>query len=242
MASATPVPLSSAGKGGPQSGSGEGQAPHDPETSLPSSASHPRGPLPRGAERVSRSAVVKIGGSLVADRARLRAILSDCVDNAPVAVVPGGGPFADAVRTAQSALGFDDALAHRLALDAMGRMAEVFSALEGRLTIAASPDAVAEALAQGRSVIWDPAALKVGHPDIAESWEVTSDSLALWLAGVLGAERCILVKSANIPPWTDPATLARTGLVDAAFPRFAAAYPGAIVIRGPEPHRERPAA
>ena len=186
--------------------------------------------------------VIKIGGSLVADRVRLRAVLADCADGAPVAVVPGGGPFADAVRTAQSRIGFDDALAHRLALDAMGRMAEVFSALEPRLAVAASLEFVADTLAQGRSVIWDPVALKAGHPDIAESWEVTSDSLALWLARVVGADRCILVKSANIPARLDPAALAQAGLVDAAFPRLAAAFPGEIAIRGPESHRERHAA
>ncbi|MBD8908586.1 uridylate kinase [Methylorubrum zatmanii] len=187
-------------------------------------------------------AVVKIGGSLVADRARLRAVLAACADEAPVAVVPGGGPFAEAVRTAQAALGFDDALAHRLALDAMGRMAEVFASLEPRLAIAASPEAVAGTLSQGRAAIWDPAALKAGHPDIPESWEVTSDSLALWLATALGARRCILVKSAKLSPDASPSALARAGLVDAAFPRFAAAFPGEIVIRGPATSSERHAA
>ncbi|WP_253399454.1 uridylate kinase [Methylorubrum extorquens] len=187
-------------------------------------------------------AVVKIGGSLVADRARLCALLAECVAEPPVAIVPGGGLFADAVRATQAALGLDDALAHRLALDAMGRMAEVFCTLEPRLTIARSLEAVADALAQGRSVIWDPIALKAGHADIAESWDVTSDSLALWLAGMLGVERCILVKSANLTSQTDPAALARASLVDAAFPRFAAAFPGAIVIRGPEDISQRHAA
>jgi len=183
-------------------------------------------------------AVVKIGGSLVADRARLCAILAECVEEPPVAIVPGGGLFADAVRATQAALG----LAHRLALDAMGRMAEVFCALEPRLTITRSPEAVADSLAQGRSVIWDPVALKAGHADIAESWDVTSDSLALWLAGMLGVDRCILVKSVNLTSQTDPAALARAGLVDAAFPRFAAAFGGAIVIRGTEDISQRHAA
>ncbi len=178
----------------------------------------------------------KVGGSLLADRARLRAILADCAVNG-AAIVPGGGPFADAVRTAQSALGFDDGLAHRLALDAMGRMAEIFCSLEPRLAVASSLDAVTDALARGRAVVWDPAALKAGCPGIPESWEVTSDSLALWLATRLGAESCILEKSAPVPT-ADPQALAAAGLVDAAFPRFAALYPGEIVVRGPNPVSE----
>lgn len=181
--------------------------------------------------------VVKVGGSLVSDRDRLCAVLAECAETPVVAVVPGGGPFAEAVRTAQAALGFDDRLAHRLALDAMGRMAEVFSALEPRLAVAASPDAVGEILDRGRSAIWDPVALKAGHPEIPESWDVTSDSLALWLARGLGAGRCIFVKSANHDAAADLQTLVRSGLVDAAFPRFAAAFPGEIVIRGPLPER-----
>ncbi len=186
--------------------------------------------------------VVKVGGSLLADRDRLRAVLAAGVEAGPVAVVPGGGPFADAVRRAQASLGFEDGLAHRLALDAMGRMAEIFRALEPRLPVSASLDALAGALRAGRSGIWDPAALKAGHPDIPESWAVTSDSLALWLATRLGAARCILEKSAPAPAGADPAALAACGLVDAAFPRFAAAFPGTILVRGPEAGSGRDAA
>ena len=209
------------GRGGDASGTG-----------APLSRPAPRATLPRGGGRDWR--VVKIGGSLLSDPVRLRAILAACVANAPIAIVPGGGPFAEAVRTSQAALGYDDGLAHRLALDAMGRMAEIFCHLEPCLSIAAGLDEITAALAAGRSVAWDPLALKAGRPDIPESWDVTSDSLALWLATRLGAGRCILEKSAPVPR-ADPQALAAAGLVDAAFPRFAAAFPGEIVVRGPVP-------
>lgn len=179
--------------------------------------------------------VVKVGGSLAADGPRLRAVLAGLVqgDEGAAVVVPGGGPFADAVRVAQAALGFDDGLAHRLALDAMGRMAEVFSGIEPRLAIAASVEAASGIARAGGTALWDPVALKAGRPDIPESWDVTSDSLALWLAIRLGAARCVLVKSAPCPPGAAPSELARSGLVDAAFPHFARAFAGEIVIRGP---------
>lgn len=180
--------------------------------------------------------VVKLGGSLVADAPRLRAWLAHLADGAagPCVVVPGGGPLAEAVRTSQAALGFSDALAHRLALDAMGRMAEIFSALEPRLVAARAPEALAALLASGLVPVWDPADLKAGHPDIPETWDVTSDSLALWLAAAIGASRCCLVKSAERPAGTtDWADLAASGLVDAAFPVFAARYAGPIAILGP---------
>ena len=177
-------------------------------------------------------AVVKVGGSLVADRVRLRRLLGALADGAegPVVIVPGGGKLAEAVRVTQAALAFADPLAHRLALGAMAGMARIFAALEPRLHVTQDP---AEALAAGRVPVWDPSALEAGHPDIPESWDVTSDSLALWLATRLGAETCLLVKSADPAPGAGPAELARAGLVDAALPIFAARFPGRIVLRGP---------
>ncbi|ACL60165.1 uridylate kinase [Methylobacterium nodulans] len=174
--------------------------------------------------------VVKLGGSLTADAVRLRTVLRGLADGAegPAVIVPGGGPLAEAVRKAQAALAFDDALAHRLALDAMSGMARILQALEPRLTVSVDP---AADLRRGRVPVWDPALLKDGHADIPECWEVTSDSLALWLAAELGAERCVLVKSAEAG---DPAT---EGLVDAAFPRFARRFCGEIVLRGPRSER-----
>lgn len=176
--------------------------------------------------------VVKVGGSLVADRVRLRRLLGALADGAegPVVIVPGGGKLAEAVRATQAALAFPDPLAHRLALGAMAGMARIFAALEPRLHVTQDPAAT---LAAGRAAVWDPSALEAGHPDIPESWDVTSDSLALWLATRLGADTCLLVKSADPAPGAGPGELARVGLVDAAFPGFAARFPGRIVLRGP---------
>ncbi|WP_375462487.1 uridylate kinase [uncultured Methylobacterium sp.] len=225
-------------------------------------------------------AVVKVGGSLRADPARLSGLLAALADgvHGRCVIVPGGGAFADAVREAQRRDGFDDSVAHRLALDAMGRMAKVFHAIEPRLSLrsvvpaALSPlrgrvalasarvgrgerpfrttrsphptrfagpplphrgEGKARSLAQHETVVWDPALLKAGHPDIAETWDVTSDSLALWLARGIGAARCVLVKSADAPSGRSPADLARLGLVDAAFPAFAARFAGCIELWGP---------
>lgn len=181
------------------------------------------------------SSVVKVGGSLLADPCRLARILAGLCDprSGPVVVVPGGGPYADAVRADQAALGFDDARAHRLALDAMGRMATHVAGLEPALTVAATVPACAAILAAGGTPVWDPVALRAGHPGIPESWDVTSDSLALWLAAEIGAAACILIKSVPPPPGMDWTALAGLGFVDAAFPVFARAFPGRIVLRGP---------
>ena len=73
--------------------------------------------------------VVKLGGSL-AESGRLPSIL-DIMGRAriPVVIVPGGGAFAVAVRHAQAAFHFPDAVAHQMALLAMHQTGLMLKAL-----------------------------------------------------------------------------------------------------------------
>lgn len=178
--------------------------------------------------------VVKIGGSLCGS-ARLDRLLAQLAEerNPSLVLVAGGGPFADAVRQVQAAMPFDDVLAHRLALDAMTHLAEVLATRHPRLTAVGSRSEVTAALRQGKLPIWHPAELRAGHPDITESWEVTSDSLAAWLAAELGADRLVLVKSIDAPADSTPDSLAAADVVDAHFPRYAARFTGSIMVAGP---------
>jgi aspartokinase-like uncharacterized kinase len=70
--------------------------------------------------------------------------------------------------------------------------------------------------------------------DIPWSWEVTSDSLAAWLAGRIGAKRLLLVKHVEPPPGLLRAhDLVAHGVVDSAFPRFLRASGAEAFIAGP---------
>lgn len=167
--------------------------------------------------------IVKLGGSLAASDSLILWLDSLTAIGGRLVVVPGGGPFADQVRATQGRWGFDDATAHHLAILAMEQFGRMLCALCPALSPAASRAAIRRAWRGGRIPVWLPAGMAVGHADIPESWQVTSDSLAAWLAGVLGAGRLILVKST--PPPIGPVAaeeLARRGLVDPAFPRFVA--------------------
>ncbi|MCJ2053128.1 uridylate kinase [Methylobacterium sp. J-070] len=177
-------------------------------------------------------AIVKIGGSLEADPRRRQALLEALADGAHgrCIVVPGGGARADAVRSAQRRDGFGESEAHRRSLDAMSHAAGDFRGIEPRLVDTVEPWA---GTASATAHVWNPRLLRAGHRDIPETWDVTSDSLALWLAARMAAERCVLVKSADAPAGRDAVALARSGLVDAAFPAFAARYGGRIEIWGP---------
>jgi aspartokinase-like uncharacterized kinase len=167
----------------------------------------------------ARPIVVKLGGSVVRS-AELQAWL-DAIAEAPrpIVVVPGGGALADEVRSCQSRLGFGDRSAHRMALLAMDQLAWAVAGLRQGFAVGATEQDLRAALEGGSVAVWAPYALIAERTDLEESWRLTSDSLALWLASRIGAERCYLIKSiARQGSGASAGQLARDGVVDAAFP------------------------
>ena len=162
--------------------------------------------------------VLKLGGSL-AETGRLRTMLA-IVRRArrPVVIVPGGGPFADAVRDLQRELGFSDEIAHDMALHAMHQMADAMRAIEPRLVAAETLVGMARAWRKRRVPVWLPARLCAGDRRIPRDWSITSDGLAARLAERLGNADLIVVKSCRIRRNATAAALARRGIVDAVFP------------------------
>ena len=181
----------------------------------------------------TRPIVVKLGGSVVRS-AELPAWLDAIAQSPrPVVVVPGGGALADEVRAAQSKLGFGDGAAHRMALLAMDQLAWAIAGLRQGFTVGATEPDLRAALEQGSAAVWAPYALIAERTDLEESWRLTSDSLALWLAGRIGAERCYLIKSiVRDKATSSPAQLARDGIVDAAFPAMLKETGVAAVLLG----------
>lgn len=177
------------------------------------------GAVPARANAEQRPVVVKLGGSVVRSGA-LSAWLDIIAGAArPIIVVPGGGALADEVRACQQNLGFGDASAHRMALLAMDQLAWAVAGLRQGFDVGATDTELRETLEAGRVAVWAPYAAIAHRTDIEESWQLTSDSLALWLADRVGAERCYLIKSvARQTARLGAAQLARDGVVDAAFP------------------------
>ncbi len=142
--------------------------------------------------------VVKVGGSLY-DHPGLASGLQAYLDSLsePVLIVPGGGPFADAVRKIAHQL--DDDAAHLLALQAMNLAGEFLRHLGIQ-----SP--IADAISLGAQ--------------LPSSWDVTSDSIAAHAAMVHQASRFVLLKSIDIPANTGWTEAARQGWVDLYFPRI----------------------
>ena len=182
--------------------------------------------------------VVKLGGSL-AEAQTLSSWLATLLAHGAghAVVVPGGGVFADAVRRAQRRLGFSDRAAHQMAILAMEQYARLLLDLAPALAPGATIVALRAKLETGKVALWLPRAMLAEESEVSASWDVTSDSLAAWLARRLRAERLILVKSAPAPQGADASALAALGLVDAAFPQSAAAAECPLACCGPGEER-----
>jgi aspartokinase-like uncharacterized kinase len=133
--------------------------------------------------------VVKVGGSLYDWPplvSRLKRFLKQ-LDAAQVWLVPGGGPFADAVRLVDRLHKLGETKSHWLALRSLSLAAEFLRSV----------------LPEWRQAVIDMhefAQTDEHRPDhLPHLWDVTSDSLAARLALVVGADRLILLKSAEPP-------------------------------------------
>jgi len=123
-----------------------------------------------------------------------------------VIIVPGGGLYADAVRDFQQMRAahpdghINDSQAHALAIYAMDQMARSLVAMVPELVLVRNPLEIAESGWQHRGLVWLPSEMALNttfanEHVLAESWDVTSDSLSAWLAWQLEAQHLLLVKS-----------------------------------------------
>ena len=160
--------------------------------------------------------VVKVGGSS-AFSPRLAAWVDVLATVAtPLVIVPGGGPFADRVRSAQAQIGFSDQAAHVMAILAMEQFGHMLADLNPSLTPAATIIEIRALLGEGRIPVWMPSRMTTGQPDIPVSWDTTSDALAAWFSDRIGAAALLLVKQADdFMPDEPLEALAQRGLIDA---------------------------
>ncbi len=189
----------------------------------------------------AHSWVVKLGGSL-AGSPSLRDWL-DCLSLSPSIIVPGGGPFADAVRKAQEQWHFDELTAHHMAILGMRQYGRMLLGLCPKLLAATTLADFARN--QTLAKVWMPSPEALDDAGIPASWDITSDSLAAWLAGQIHAEHLLLVKSvaelgASPGSVKALADAQAAGWVDPAFGHYAMRPPLQCWLCGPDGHAHLP--
>jgi aspartokinase-like uncharacterized kinase len=177
-------------------------------------------------------AVIKVGGRLAADPGVLHQVgrdLARLAAEVSLVVVPGGGPFADAVREADRRHGLPPSTAHWMAIQAMDQYAELLATVIPGSEIVRDSAGIATALRRGAVPVLAPSSWLRAADELPHTWEVTSDSLAAYLAGLLGAERLLLVKAVSgavdglVDPWFRRALPAGVGCRAVAPAELAAA-------------------
>jgi aspartokinase-like uncharacterized kinase len=165
--------------------------------------------------------VLKVGGSLfdlpdLGDR--LLGLSDGPLLNSPVLLVPGGGGLADRIRELDAIHHWPASVAHQLGLLAMSIGARMIGALSPRFEVVNSFTAAARAWERERIPVLDVVGL-AGMETLPESWDVTSDSIAAWVALQFPPHQLLLAKSTRLPsPAPDSESAADAGLVDRYFP------------------------
>lgn len=141
-------------------------------------------------------AVIKIGGSLAEDPEWLRVLctkLSEFAKKYEIVVVPGGGRFADVVRDFDQRFTLSSGISHRMAILGMDQF--------GLLLCQIIPNSCAtyllndaKQLSEIRVVpIFLASRLMFREDPLENSWDVTSDSIAAYVAGRLHVAKVVLV-------------------------------------------------
>jgi aspartokinase-like uncharacterized kinase len=163
--------------------------------------------------------VVKLGGSTAGHEEMQQWIDALASASFPLAIVPGGGPFADQVRISQKRLRYSDEAAHAMAILAMDQFGLVIAERHQRLRSARTVHEIETALEAGFIPVWLPSTMTTGAAEIPCSWEVTSDSLSAWLASRLQARDLLVIKQTDEHRhYSTVQELAAAGIVDNMLP------------------------
>lgn len=157
--------------------------------------------------------VIKLGGGVLARADLLDRVLTAigaAARDRRLLIVPGGGPFADAVRDVDARLRLSDDAAHWMAILAMDQYAHVIATRRTGTVLVTGPHEIEAALRNAQVPVLAPSRWLQTVDPLPHLWDVTSDSIAAWVAGELHAARLVLIK---------PSGAAGDGLTDGFFAR-----------------------
>ena len=152
-------------------------------------------------------AVIKVGGSLAEEPTSIRALcckLSELAVAHRILIVPGGGKFADTVREFDRVFNLSDSSAHNMAILAMDQYGLFLSDITPNSRTTTVLGMTKNSRGAGVTWIFLPSRLMVGRASVEHSWDVTSDSIAAYIAGELKAEKLILVTDVDGVFTADP--------------------------------------
>ena len=133
--------------------------------------------------------VVKIGGSLFPDYA---IELAKRLKNTSSVIILGGGEFANLIRKYDSKIKFSDETNHWTAIDCMEIIAKLVNDKVETAQLAYAIDEVSQIIDDGFTPIFVVSDFLKSEDPFECSWDVTSDSIAAYVANLLNANLFIV--------------------------------------------------
>ena len=197
--------------------------------------------------------VCKIGGSLSRPEilGPLLKTLEVLRSEYRVLVVPGGGAFADTVRKESVIFQLGDTTSHWMAILAMDQYGYLLADLGEATRLVRTSTEINEAVRDKALPVLLPSTLLLAEDPLPHSWDVTSDTIAAYIAVRFEAKLLVLLKdvdgvltadpreqpSAMLIPYLSLTGLARYACVDVAFVKEAARLRRCWILNGQHPER-----
>jgi aspartokinase-like uncharacterized kinase len=140
-------------------------------------------------------------------------MLSEFSRNHRLIIVPGGGEFADVTRRLDEKLHLSGNISHRMAILGMGQYGFLLSDLIPLSVTVTTLSETERALDSGRLPIFLPSELLFKQDPLENSWDVTSDSIAVYLAFQLQVTKVLLVTDVDGVCTNDPKIASEAELI-----------------------------
>lgn len=165
--------------------------------------------------------VLKIGGSLLNHKEELKrlcSVLGGLAARYKMLIVPGGGRFADLVRSVDQIYGLSPLASHRMAILAMDQYGLLLADITPNSVIIHMLDDVESVWRRRELPILLPSRLLFTSDKLPSSWDVTSDTISAYIAKLLGVENLILVKDVDGVFTRDPKRYSDAALLEKVSP------------------------
>lgn len=139
--------------------------------------------------------VIKLGGSLALHPQKLKTLclkLSELSRQHRLVVVPGGGEFADTVRHVDKRFTLPPQTSHKMAILGMDQYGFLLSDLMPNSSIVHNFE-LQKIFDSGKLALFLPSNYFFVEDPLENSWSVTSDSIAAFIAGKLCSPKLVLV-------------------------------------------------
>jgi 5-(aminomethyl)-3-furanmethanol phosphate kinase len=161
-------------------------------------------------------AIIKVGGSLAVYPEKLRSLcakLSEISLKHKIIVLPGGGEFADTVRALDKRFNLSRTASHKMAILGMDQYGLLLSDLLPNSCAISVPEDAQRMLGLGKLPVFLPSNFLLNERLLENSWNVTSDSIAAYVAGKLHANNVVLVTDVDGVFTCDPKKFSEAKLI-----------------------------